>query len=35
MRLNINDADPIYFLMPTSDLAKGDFSRVEAGVTQG
>jgi uncharacterized protein YwqG len=35
MKLNINDADPIYFLMPEADLAKGDFSRVEAGVTQG
>jgi Domain of unknown function (DUF1963) len=35
MKLNINDADPIYFLMPTADLANGDFSRMEAGVTQG
>jgi hypothetical protein len=35
MSLNINDSDPIYFLMPAGDLARGDFSRMEAGVTQG
>ena len=35
MNLNINDSDPIYFLMPAADLADGDFSRVEAGITQG
>jgi len=35
MNLNINDSDPIYFLMPAADLARGDFSGMEAGVTQG
>jgi hypothetical protein len=35
MRFNMNDWDPIYFFMPATDLARGNFERVEAGVTQG
>ena len=35
MNFNMNDADPLYFFLPAADLAAGDFTRLEAGVTQG
>ncbi|WP_213816116.1 DUF1963 domain-containing protein [Glaciihabitans sp. dw_435] len=35
MQLDLMDADPIYFYGPTAEIAAGNFSRIEAMVTQG